>query len=355
MRFSNRISLLVSCHHISFFSSVARHFRFCHTNNRHTISIDYNNTYNIGHTRLLLHRGSCHKKMCFSKFHTDRRFGSCRINAALLLTVGLVLITSIGVRCFAIGERRDIFKPRSFLFNNEPPPTVQQGRQERIGSSQYTYTALSASPVDWVSEDKNERAGNSSGEHSSRSDDDATKADQSKAVEQANSPGIWPCFDEMDRTLIKISLPIIANYAINPLIGAVDLFWVNRMGNALAVAGQAAANQVFSSAFWLISFLPSGKIKCVPSSSLFLSSLRRLKIDNVFFSLDSTVTATLVSKSHASGNKDATQDAVCQALVVGFIIALIGSALMLWIPDKALSTVLTGTAFITVNDCICFP
>lgn len=69
---------------------------------------------------------------------------------------------------------------------------------------------------------------------------------------------IWPCFDQLDKDLIKISLPVIGNFAINPLIGAVDLFWVNRMGNALAVAGQAAANQVFSSAFWFTSFLPSG-------------------------------------------------------------------------------------------------
>jgi hypothetical protein len=57
-------------------------------------------------------------------------------------------------------------------------------------------------------------------------------------------PGVWPCFDELDSKLIKIALPVIANFAINPLIGAVDLFWINRMGNALAVAGQAAANQV---------------------------------------------------------------------------------------------------------------
>jgi hypothetical protein len=75
----------------------------------------------------------------------------------------------------------------------------------------------------------------------------------------SNIPGIWPCFDELDRRLIGVSLPVIANFAINPLIGAVDLFWVNRMGNALAVAGQAAANQVFNSAFWLVSFLPSGE------------------------------------------------------------------------------------------------
>ena len=34
---------------------------------------------------------------------------------------------------------------------------------------------------------------------------------------------------------------------------------MNRMGNALAVAGQAAANQVFNTAFWMVSFLPSGE------------------------------------------------------------------------------------------------
>ena len=94
---------------------------------------------------------------------------------------------------------------------------------------------------------------------------------------------IWPRMDELDKRMIKIALPCIANFAINPLIGAVDLFWVNRMGNALAVAGQAAANQVFSSAFWIVSVLPS-------------------------------VTATLVSKANARGDMDEVQDAVSQAL-----------------------------------------
>ena len=119
--------------------------------------------------------------------------------------------------------------------------------------------------------------------------------------------------DEMDKELIRISLPVIGNYAIGPLIGAVDLFWVNRMGNALAVAGQAAANQVFSSAFWFVSFLPS-------------------------------VTATLVSKAYAQGDQKQTQDAICQALFVGFFIALVGTPAMLLNPDKALSSVLPAGA-----------
>jgi hypothetical protein len=77
--------------------------------------------------------------------------------------------------------------------------------------------------------------------------------------EESTIQSIWPQFDALDKRITKIALPCIANFAINPLIGFVDLFWVNRMGNALAVAGQAAANQVFSMAFWVVSVLPGGE------------------------------------------------------------------------------------------------
>eukprot|EP00804_Cyclotella_cryptica_P001997 CCRYP_007443-RD/>CCRYP_007443-RD protein AED:0.18 eAED:0.18 QI:351/0.85/0.87/1/0.42/0.5/8/4815/582 len=147
-------------------------------------------------------------------------------------------------------------------------------------------------------------------------DDTVVQHTSSKAQTQttAEQPlSIWPQFDDLDKRMIKIALPCIANFAINPLIGAVDLFWVNRMGNALAVAGQAAANQVFSSAFWVVSFLPS-------------------------------VTATLVSKANAQGNKEELQDAVSQALVVGFYVSLVGTFLMLRFPEKVLSSVLKDGA-----------
>ncbi len=78
-------------------------------------------------------------------------------------------------------------------------------------------------------------------------------------LESNHGARMWPCGDKLDRELIRIALPCIANFAINPLVGAVDLFWINRTGNTLAVAGQAAANQIFSSSFWLTSFLPSGE------------------------------------------------------------------------------------------------
>lgn len=126
---------------------------------------------------------------------------------------------------------------------------------------------------------------------------------------EEKEPRLWPCGDELDKKLLKISLPVIANFAINPLIGAVDLFWINRMGNALAVAGQAAANQVFNSAFWLASFLPS-------------------------------VTATFVSTENASGNQEGVQDAICQALFVGMLFAFAGGLALLLQPEQVLSSVL---------------
>ena len=143
----------------------------------------------------------------------------------------------------------------------------------------------------------------------------ATRAseDSSLAEEMPNQeeklPGIWPCFDALDSRLIGIAGPIILNFAIAPLIGAVDLFWINRMGNALAVAGQAAANQVFNSAFWLASFLPS-------------------------------VTATFVSTENAAGNQEGVQDAICQAMFVGMLFAFVGALALLLQPDRVLSSVL---------------
>lgn len=93
--------------------------------------------------------------------------------------------------------------------------------------------------------------------------EDVQKTSFKSTITSERSVSIWPQFDDLDKRITKIALPCIANFAINPLIGAVDLFWVNRMGNALAVAGQAAANQVFNTAYWMVSFLPSGKLYIV--------------------------------------------------------------------------------------------
>jgi hypothetical protein len=185
--------------------------------------------------------------------------GPRRKNAAFTLCMGLLSLTSVGVRCFAIGENS---RNRRHFVINPPPNSLEFMQNYRSGA----FGALFAAP------DENDNAKNNLLNFNSTSSTpessgivvpaDAVDADTSIPPPPPTKEPIlsnWPCLDTMDRKLIAISLPVIANFAINPLIGAVDLFWVNRMGNALAVAGQSAANQVFSSAFWFSSFLPSGK------------------------------------------------------------------------------------------------
>jgi len=89
----------------------------------------------------------------------------------------------------------------------------------------------------------------------------------------------------------------------------VDTFYIGRMANPLALAGVGAANQVFSSAFWIISFLPS-------------------------------VVTPLVARAIASGDKDAAADRVCEALFVAIIIGALGTCLLTFGADFALSAVL---------------
>jgi len=115
-------------------------------------------------------------------------------------------------------------------------------------------------------------------------------------------------WSKLDSKILAISLPCIVNFAINPLIGAIDLFWVGRMNNALAVAGQAAANQVFNSAFWLVSVLPS-------------------------------VTATMVSQVYTTGDTNKIQETVGQSFFLSAAIGIPCTLFLLARPDQALKAV----------------
>lgn len=226
--------------------------------------------------------------------------------------------SNVGVLCFASGSR-NINPHRSSLTKND---VRSDSLLSPIGkftrtSSIHKRADLPSTTTTRFSKNNEHEDGNvessEDGDENSLDEASLVRGGGGGDVEPEPDLSFWPSMDEMDRRLIKIALPCIANFAINPLIGAVDLFWVNRMGNALAVAGQAAANQVFNSAFWLASFLPA-------------------------------VTATLVSKENAKNDQEGLQDAVCQALVVGILIALIGTPLIFLNPDKVLSAVLKDGA-----------
>lgn len=44
--------------------------------------------------------------------------------------------------------------------------------------------------------------------------------------------------DEIDRDIIKTTLPNMLYYIVVPIVASVDTFWVGRLGDALALAGQ---------------------------------------------------------------------------------------------------------------------
>jgi Na+-driven multidrug efflux pump len=106
-----------------------------------------------------------------------------------------------------------------------------------------------------------------------------------------------PANDAIDKQILKLFVPAMLNFLIIPLVGAVDVFWIGRMGSALALAAQGAANQVFSSAFWIISFMPA-------------------------------VIAPVVAKAAASGDTEEVQRAVGEAVFVASFVGLIGMALL---------------------------
>lgn len=124
---------------------------------------------------------------------------------------------------------------------------------------------------------------------------------------------ILPRGDHLDKQIIALFLPAILNFAIVPLVGAADTFWVGRMHDALALAGQGAANQLFNSAFWFFSFLPS-------------------------------VITPLIAKAQSSGDVEGVKDRIGEATFIASMLGLAGGLFLIGWPQKALQIVLHAQA-----------
>jgi len=124
----------------------------------------------------------------------------------------------------------------------------------------------------------------------------AESTDGGETARQRLKRGL-PRGDALDRRIVGIALPSVANLLIFPLVNAVDTFWVGQMGDPLALAGQGAANQIFSSVFWVIAFLPS-------------------------------VTTPLVAKAAASGDTEEARRRVCEATFLAVLMGSVGAVLL---------------------------
>ena len=113
----------------------------------------------------------------------------------------------------------------------------------------------------------------------------------------------------LDKLILRTLTPSAINMMVVPLVNSISTFWVGQMGNALALAGQAAANQAFFVLFFLISFLP-------------------------------TITAPLVAEAIGAKNSEAATDRVCEALFLSNAFGIIGTILLVAFPEFACSMVL---------------
>lgn len=119
--------------------------------------------------------------------------------------------------------------------------------------------------------------------------------------------------DDLDRRILATAVPSMVNLAVVPLVNAVDTFWVGRMGVALALAGQAAANQAFFTLYFLVAFLP-------------------------------TILAPLVAKAVSDGDDEAARDRVCEALFLSNVLGGLGTIVLVAFPAACLRMVLEDGA-----------
>ena len=103
--------------------------------------------------------------------------------------------------------------------------------------------------------------------------------------------------DKLDRQILQLALPAMLNLAVIPLVGAVDIFFIGKMNNALAISGSSAANQVFTSTFWIFSFLP-------------------------------LLVTPLVAAASAAGDSDAVQSRITEAVLLATFIGGIGTVIL---------------------------
>jgi len=120
---------------------------------------------------------------------------------------------------------------------------------------------------------------------------------------------IFNRMDAMDKMIFRNTLPLLGVTSIVPILQSNDLFWVNQLGDTLAVSAQSAANTLFQFSFGLISFIPS-------------------------------VTASLIARNFANNDLEKTETTLTTALLFGISTSFIISMMIFANPSRYLGSVL---------------
>jgi len=123
-----------------------------------------------------------------------------------------------------------------------------------------------------------------------------------------------PQLDELDKAILRTAIPNMVNLGIIPIVNSINIFFVGRLGIALALAGQTAANQASATLLFLISFLPN-------------------------------IMAPLVASAFASNNLPEARKKVSEILFLSNVFGALGTLLLVAFPKQILSVlVLPGDA-----------
>ena len=95
-----------------------------------------------------------------------------------------------------------------------------------------------------------------------------------------------PVIKQIDNSIIKITKPATMNFIMNPIVGLVDGYWVNKYGGSTQLAGQASSEQLFNLYYTFLAFAPQ---VLTPIVSHYMGENRKDKI------IEYVNTATLLS------------------------------------------------------------
>ena len=213
-------------------------------------------------------------------FATTNPFHPSLTMKRVLLTCIIALCGSVNVECFSRLAPRAISQSRS----------CRQHHHSRLAAIVSSDAADANVTAVFTSSDNNKQ----------QVDDSSWKGRIRHALPRFRAGG-----DGLDREIMGTALPSMVNLAVVPLVNSVDTFWVGRLGDPLAQAGQGAANQAFFTLYFLVSFLP-------------------------------TITAPLVAKAVGSGNTEAAQARVCESLFLCNVLGAVGTLFLVLMPRSCL-------------------
>ena len=216
----------------------------------------------------------------------------------------LVLPTQQGRQHCRSQTQHALDSTTKFQYKNSLPTWRSQQHRRSIKKNRFDSLAL-----------------HSSTESASGADDDATIADALE-IPNGSSPVVTETRklerlrkslpfqnDDLDSLILKTCIPTVLNLMVVPLVNSVDTFWVGRLGLAMALAAQSAANQACFTLFFIIAFLPN-------------------------------MTAPLVASAVSSGDNEQARERVCESLFLCNLLGAIGTFALMVYPRQILTALL---------------